>query len=62
MGSAAIKEYFLGFICTKLMTYAREQVLKCSLQNSFVVSFMHLKLREQKEDYTRVGESKARIG
>lgn len=50
-------------VYTKLMTYAREQDLKCSLRNSFVVSFVHLKLRrEHKENYTRVGESKARTG
>ena len=31
--------------------------------NSFAVSFIHLRLRrEPKEDYTEVGESKAGIG
>lgn len=44
-----------------LATIDRKQDLKCSRECYFAVSFMHLQLREFKEDYTKVGESKAEI-
>lgn len=44
-----------------LTTYARKQHLK--YYDGFAVSFMYLKLmRERKEGYMEVGESKAAIG
>lgn len=45
------------------MTYAGSKTSNAPENASFAASFMHLELRRQcKEDYMRVGESKAGTG
>ena len=59
----SVENFLQHFSWAKLITQAREQDFKCSLEdNNSVIYLMHLKLRRaHKEDYMKVGENNAGI-